>query len=158
MPKQLTEEMIIKRAKNNNLASIRKLNCWGQSLSDIDILSECKSLESATFSKNFITSLKCFQGMNNFISGIKTIVENTSRVLYFQNQFISKQKKEERINSTYNTTVSNFNKNIPTSERNKNLYNKYKEDPKFQYHEMKYNALSKKILNKLDSMMEQVKN
>ena len=65
MPKQLTEEMIIKRAKNNNIASIRKLNCWGQSLSDIDILSECKSLESATFSKNFITSLKCFQGMNN---------------------------------------------------------------------------------------------
>jgi hypothetical protein len=99
-----------------------------------------------------------FQGMNNFISGIKTIVENTSRVLYFQNQFISKQKKEERINSTYNTTVSNFNKNILTTERNKNLYNKYKEDPKFQYHEMKYNALSKKILNKLDSMMEQVKN
>ena len=121
---------------------------------------EIKKFKNLEMSKNKDKLIKSngFQGMNNFISGIKTIVENTSRVLYFQNQFISKQKKEERINSTYNTTVSNFNKNIPTSERNKNLYNKYKEDPKFQYHEMKYNALSKKILNKLDSMMEQVKN
>ena len=121
---------------------------------------EIKKFKNLEMSKNKDKLIKSngFQGMNNFISGIKTIVENTSRVLYFQNQFISKQKKEERINSTYNTTVSNFNKNIPTTERNKNLYNKYKEDPKFQYHEMKYNALSKKILNKLDSMMEQVKN
>ena len=121
---------------------------------------EIKKFKNLEMSKNKDKLIKSngFQGMNNFISGIKTIVENTSRVLYFQNQFISKQKKEERINSTYNTTVSNFNKNILTTERNKNLYNKYKEDPKFQYHEMKYNALSKKILNKLDSMMEQVKN
>ena len=65
MPKELTEEMIVKRAKNYNLPSIRKLNFWGQSLSDISILSECRSLESATFSKNFIRSLKCFKGMNN---------------------------------------------------------------------------------------------
>ena len=120
---------------------------------------EIKKFKNLEMSKNKDKLIKSngFQGMDNFISGIKTIVENTSRVIYFQNQFISKQKKEERINSTYNTTASNFNKNL-TTERNKKLYNKYKEDPKFQYHEMKYNALSKKILNKLDSMMEQVKN
>ena len=40
------------------------MNFWGQSLSDISILSECISLESATFSQNFISSLRCFQGMN----------------------------------------------------------------------------------------------
>ena len=66
MSKRLTAEMIIKRARGNfDLPSIRKLNFWGQSLSDISILSECRSLESATFSKNFIKSLKCFKGMNN---------------------------------------------------------------------------------------------
>ena len=108
---------------------------------------EIKKFKNLEMSKNKDKLIKSngFQGMDNFISGIKTIVENTSRVIYFQNQFF------------YNTTASNFNKNL-TTERNKKLYNKYKEDPKFQYHEMKYNALSKKILNKLDSMMEQVKN
>lgn len=66
MSKQLTAEMIIKRAKgNSNLATIRKLNFWGQSLSDISVLSECVSLESATFSQNCISSLRCFKGMNN---------------------------------------------------------------------------------------------
>ena len=66
MSKQLTAQMIIKRAKGNyDLSTIRKLNFWGQSLSDISILSECISLESATFSSNFITSLRCFKGMNN---------------------------------------------------------------------------------------------
>ena len=65
MPKYLTEEMIIKKAKgNSNLSTIKELNFWGQSLSDISILSECISLESATFSINCISSLRCFQGMN----------------------------------------------------------------------------------------------
>ena len=65
MSKQLTVEMIIKRARGNtDLSSITKLNFWGQSLSDISILSQCISLESATFSQNFISSLRCFQGMN----------------------------------------------------------------------------------------------
>ena len=66
MSKELTAEMIIKRARGNyDLSSIRKLNFWGQSLSDISVLSECISLESATFSQNFIFSLRCFKGLNN---------------------------------------------------------------------------------------------
>ena len=65
MSKKLTAEMIIKRSKNYDLYSIRKLNFWGQSLGDISVISECISLESASFSKNFISSLKCFNGMNN---------------------------------------------------------------------------------------------
>lgn len=65
MPKILTEEMIIKRAKgNSDLSSIKYLNFWGQSLSDISILSECISLISVTFTQNFISSLKCFRGMD----------------------------------------------------------------------------------------------
>ena len=66
MSKKLSAEMIIKRAKgNSNLSTIRKLNFWGQSLSDISILSECRLLESATFSSNFISSLRCFKDMDN---------------------------------------------------------------------------------------------
>lgn len=65
MSKPLTAEMIIKRARGNfDLPSIRKLNFWGLSLDDISVISECVSLESATFSKNYISSLKCFRGMN----------------------------------------------------------------------------------------------
>lgn len=64
MPKELTAEMIIKRARGNtDLSSIRNLNFWGQSLGDISVLSHCTSLQSATFSQNYISSLKCFEGM-----------------------------------------------------------------------------------------------
>ena len=64
MPKELTAEMIIKRARGNtDLSSIKNLNFWGQSLGDISVLSHCTSLQSATFSQNYISSLKCFEGM-----------------------------------------------------------------------------------------------
>ena len=64
MPKELTVEMIVKRARGNtDLSSIKQLNFWGQSLGDISVLSHCTSLQSATFSQNYISSLKCFEGM-----------------------------------------------------------------------------------------------
>ena len=83
--KYLTEEMIIKKAKgNSNLSTIRQLNFWGQSLSDISIISECISLESATFSQNFISSLRCFQGMNNLreLSLARNNISDFKEVLY----------------------------------------------------------------------------
>ena len=68
MNKKLTAEMILKRTKGiYDLSSVKKLNFWGQSLDDISILSKCVSLESATFTQNSITSLRCFQGMNNLV-------------------------------------------------------------------------------------------
>lgn len=85
MSKQLTAQMIIKRAKGNyDLSTIKKLNFWGQSLSDISIISECISLESATFSQNFITSLRCFQGMNNLreLSLAKNAISDFSEIAY----------------------------------------------------------------------------
>ena len=85
MSKQLSAQMIIKRAKGNyDLSTIKKLNFWGQSLSDISILSECISLESATFSQNFITSLSCFQGMNNLreLSLAKNAISDFSEIAY----------------------------------------------------------------------------
>lgn len=85
MSKRLTAEMIIKRARGiSDLSSIRKLNFWGQSLGDISVLSQCISLESATFSQNCITSLKCFQGMNYLreLSLAKNSIKDFREVAY----------------------------------------------------------------------------
>ena len=85
MPKELTAEMIIKRARGNtDLSSINKLNFWGQSLGDISILSQCTSLQSATFSQNYISSLKCFEGMIYLreLSLAKNSINNLREVRY----------------------------------------------------------------------------
>lgn len=87
MSKKLTAEMIIKRSKNYDLYSIRKLNFWGQSLGDISVISECISLESASFSKNFISSLKCFNGMNNLkeLSLAQNSINDFREISYLSN-------------------------------------------------------------------------
>jgi hypothetical protein len=85
MSKQLTVDMIMKRARGNfDLSSIRKLNFWGQSLGDISALSYCVSLESATFSQNYIKSLKCFSGMNNLreLSLAKNAISDLREIQY----------------------------------------------------------------------------
>jgi hypothetical protein len=85
MSKQLTVDMIMKRARGNfDLSSIRKLNFWGQSLGDISCLSYCVSLESATFSQNYIKSLKCFSGMNNLreLSLAKNAISDLREIQY----------------------------------------------------------------------------
>ena len=61
----LTSDMILKRSKCLDLTEIKKINFWGYSLLDISAISQCKLLESASFSGNRITSLKCFQNMQN---------------------------------------------------------------------------------------------
>lgn len=61
----LTREMIVKRTQNYNLNSITQLNMWGQYLQNISIIREMTSLESVTFSKNQIKTLKDFQNLIN---------------------------------------------------------------------------------------------
>ena len=61
----LTTEMILKRSRKTNLNDVKQINFFGYSLSDISAISQCKSLESASFSGCRITSLKCFQNMPN---------------------------------------------------------------------------------------------
>ena len=66
MSKILTPQMIIKRSRGcYDISMVRKLNFWGASLEDISIIRECRYLESATFSQNYISSLECFQNLNN---------------------------------------------------------------------------------------------
>ena len=58
MSLRLTEEMIIRKAKGNfSIGYIKNLKFFNSFLNDISIVSQCKSIESATFSKNNISSL-----------------------------------------------------------------------------------------------------
>ena len=66
MSKILTPQMIIKRSRGcYDISMVRQLNFWGASLEDISIIRECRYLESATFSQNYISSLECFQNLKN---------------------------------------------------------------------------------------------
>ena len=64
MSLKLTEEMIIRKAKGNfSLPYIKNLKFFNSFLNDISIVSQCTSIESATFSKNNISSLRCFKNL-----------------------------------------------------------------------------------------------
>ena len=66
MSLKLTEEMIIRKAKGNfSLPYIKNLKFFNSFLKDISIVSQCTSIESATFSKNNISSLSCFKNLKN---------------------------------------------------------------------------------------------
>ena len=66
MSLKLTEEMIIRKAKGNfSLPYIKNLKFFNSFLKDISIVSKCTSIESATFSSNNISSLKCFKNLQN---------------------------------------------------------------------------------------------
>lgn len=84
MASTLTTEMILKRAKVYNLEEVRKINFWGHSLYDISTMSNCKYLQSASFSQNLIKSLKCFQGMKYLeeLSMAKNNIRDIREVCY----------------------------------------------------------------------------
>ena len=66
MSLRLTEEMIIRKAKGNfSIAYIKNLKFFNSFLNDISIVSQCKSIESATFSRNNISSLRCFKNLQD---------------------------------------------------------------------------------------------
>ena len=66
MSLKLTEEMIIRKAKGNfSLPYIKNLKFFNAFLKDISIVSQCTSIESATFSTNNISSLRCFKNLQN---------------------------------------------------------------------------------------------
>ena len=60
--KVLTEEMILAKTKQTNIADVKFLTIWGQQLTDISIIERMPNLEEVTLSVNKITSLKPFQG------------------------------------------------------------------------------------------------
>ena len=42
---QLTEDMIVARTRVSNMASVKKLNCWGADLTDISIVRKLEGVE-----------------------------------------------------------------------------------------------------------------
>lgn len=55
---KLTRKLVLARAKASDLDSVKKLNCWGCSLTDISIFTEMPNLEVLTLSANQICSLE----------------------------------------------------------------------------------------------------
>ncbi|TSL68203.1 Protein C21orf2 [Bagarius yarrelli] len=55
---KLTRKLVLSRAKASDLESVKKLNCWGCSLTDITIFSEIPNVEVLTLSANNISSLE----------------------------------------------------------------------------------------------------
>jgi len=58
---RLTEDMIVGRTRVSDLASVRKLNCWGADLTDISVLRLLDQVEVLSLSVNNITSLEDIQ-------------------------------------------------------------------------------------------------
>lgn len=61
---RLTEEMVIARSRQSDLASIKKLNCWGSELSDVSIIRRMRGVEVLALSVNKISSLSDFEDCN----------------------------------------------------------------------------------------------
>ena len=60
MIKVLTPDLVLARAKTDNLYSIRNLNVWGNDLSDVSIIRKLPNVEVLSLSVNKISSLKEF--------------------------------------------------------------------------------------------------
>ena len=85
MSLKLTEEMIIRKAKGNfSLPFIKNLKFFNSFLNDISIVSNCTSIESATFSKNNISSLKCFKNLKYLkeLSLADNNISNINELMY----------------------------------------------------------------------------
>lgn len=85
MSLKLTEEMIIRKAKGNfSLPYIKNLKFFNSFLKDISIVSQCTSIESATFSKNNISSLSCFKNLRNLreLSLADNNISNINELIY----------------------------------------------------------------------------
>lgn len=59
---KLTRKLVLAKAKASDLESVKKLNCWGCSLTDISIFSQMPNIEVLTLSVNNITSLAPLAG------------------------------------------------------------------------------------------------
>ncbi|KAF7222982.1 cilia and flagella associated protein 410 [Nothobranchius furzeri] len=59
---KLTRKLILAKAKASDLQSVRKLNCWGCSLTDISIFCQVPNIEVLTLSVNSVASLSPLTG------------------------------------------------------------------------------------------------
>lgn len=84
---RLTEEMVIARSKQSDLAAIKKLNCWGSELSDVSIIRRMRGVEVLAFSVNRIGSLADFENCLNLqeLYLRKNNITDIDELMYLQN-------------------------------------------------------------------------
>ena len=121
MSLKLTEEMIIRKAKGNfSIAYIKNLKFFNSFLNDISIVSQCKSIESATFSKNNISSLRCFKNLQNLreLSLAENNISDINELIYL---------------GTCPNLTKLWLKNNPISKSNEYRYQVIKKIPSLKY-------------------------
>ncbi|XP_058466192.1 uncharacterized protein LOC131439320 isoform X4 [Malaya genurostris] len=84
---RLTEEMVIARSKQSDLAAIKKLNCWGSELSDVSIIRRMRGVEVLAFSVNRINTLADFENCLNLqeLYLRKNNITDIDELIYLQN-------------------------------------------------------------------------
>ncbi|XP_055623988.1 putative uncharacterized protein DDB_G0279653 isoform X4 [Toxorhynchites rutilus septentrionalis] len=84
---RLTEEMVIARSKQSDLAAIKKLNCWGSELSDVSIIRRMRGVEVLAFSVNRISTLGDFENCLNLqeLYLRKNNITDIDELIYLQN-------------------------------------------------------------------------
>ncbi|XP_055382172.1 cilia- and flagella-associated protein 410 isoform X2 [Condylostylus longicornis] len=86
---RLTEEMVIARSRGggSDLASIKKLNCWGSELSDVSIIKRMRGVEVLALSVNKISSLAPFEDCLNLqeLYLRKNSISDINEIAYLQN-------------------------------------------------------------------------
>ncbi|XP_064545978.1 uncharacterized protein LOC135433722 isoform X3 [Drosophila montana] len=84
---RLTEEMVIARAKQSDLGLIKKLNCWGSDLSDVNIIKRMRGVEVLALSVNKISTLAPFEDCTKLqeLYLRKNNIQNINEIGYLQN-------------------------------------------------------------------------
>ncbi|XP_053683192.1 uncharacterized protein LOC128733559 isoform X2 [Sabethes cyaneus] len=84
---RLTEEMVIARSKQSDLAAIKKLNCWGSELSDVSIIRRMRGVEVLALSVNRISTLADFENCVNLqeLYLRKNNITDIDELVYLQN-------------------------------------------------------------------------
>lgn len=62
MGKPLSPDLVLSRAKTDNLYMVKKINLWGNDIDDVKLLRQMPNVEVLSLSVNKITSLKEFGG------------------------------------------------------------------------------------------------
>ncbi|GAB6025262.1 hypothetical protein CHUAL_010682 [Chamberlinius hualienensis] len=83
---KLTEGMVIGRTRATDLASVRKLNCWGSELGDVSLVRHMPIVEVLSLSVNSITTLADFAHCPNLqeLYVRKNKVSDLSEILYLR--------------------------------------------------------------------------
>lgn len=83
---KLTEGMVIGRTRAADLASVRKLNCWGSDIGDVSLVRQMKFVEVLSLSVNKITTLIDFAYCPNLqeLYIRKNQIRDLSEILYLK--------------------------------------------------------------------------